>query len=394
MTYGGFRDIRLCRGCRAPNEWRTCFAMDPMPLAGEFSASIDKARNAPLYPLTWVQCERCTLVQVREDVDDGELFGSYHYASSAVPGLVRHFESYADYLLRLAGRSRVRVLEIGCNDGVLLSRLPDSWERVGVDPSDVARNQAAPGYVLIPEPFTSALARDLATDGHFDLVTSSNTLAHLSDLADVLEGVSCVLSPAGMLIIEVHDLDATLAGGQWDTVYHEHKVEWSERSLRRCLSAAGLEVTLVDHLPLHGGLLRVIATRSDGGMVQSTTGLPVEHAALRRLQEMYDGRRRTPLYEELCDRLDNGATLCAYGASGRANVWLNQVPEIAFAFVVDESPLRQGRWLPRIAAPVVAPRRLYEVATDCCVITAWNYAADIRARHSAYQGAWYSTFAN
>ena len=393
MTAGRYTVIESCRGCGEalgdPTRW---LEMEPMPLAGAFSPTPESARDAAIYPLTLIGCPRCRLVQVREDVSGEELFSEYRYSSSTVPGLVRHFDRYADELLQLLGNGKARVLEIGCNDGVLLSRLPRSWDLTGVDPSDVAAAGSRADYRLISAPFTPALAMELAEAGPFDLVTSSNTLAHLSDLAGAFEGIAHLLGPEGLFVMEVHDLDATLASGQWDTVYHEHKVEWSEASLRTCLARAGLGVVQVERLPLHGGALRVTSRPCAPERDRATLPDDVENAGLRRLRASYEARRLTPLYRRLMEVLDKGGVLCAYGASGRANVWLNQLSDLDVAFVADDSPLRMGTWLPRVAIAVVGATRLYESSTDGCLVTAWNHAQDIVERHPGYRGAWFPTF--
>src|SRR5450432_880174 len=86
-----FRLLEHCRGCHSnPQLWREVLRMDPMPLAGQYSRSPEDARAARRYPLTWVECTRCGLVQILEDVSDRILFTAYNYASSTVPGLVRH----------------------------------------------------------------------------------------------------------------------------------------------------------------------------------------------------------------------------------------------------------------------------------------------------------------
>ncbi|MFM8360978.1 MAG: hypothetical protein ACKOET_20690, partial [Verrucomicrobiota bacterium] len=136
--------LRQCRGCHAPASGLVpVLRMEPMPLAGMFCPSADTARTAPVFPLTWVRCPDCGAVQVAEDISGAQLFEEYHYASSTVPGLVRHFRGFADTLAAFHGRdSRRTCLEIGCNDGVLLHQLPPGWQRLGVDPSDVSRRAA------------------------------------------------------------------------------------------------------------------------------------------------------------------------------------------------------------------------------------------------------------
>ena len=133
-----------------------------MPLAGQFCLNREEAIAAAKFPLTWVQCARCKLVQVHQDVPDSSLYTTYNYGSSTVTPLVRHFDEYAEELrLRYGNATTFHILEIGCNDGVLLRRLPSNWRCVGVDPSDVARKAMIDrpnGYSLINQAFTSALS--------------------------------------------------------------------------------------------------------------------------------------------------------------------------------------------------------------------------------------------
>lgn len=352
-----------CRACGGATD--PVFEMEPMPLAGGFTVTRQEALDAPTYPLTWRSCRRCGLVNAAPDIPDDVLFRHYRYASSDVPALVRHHADYAAFLRsRFAPKVPVRVLEIGCNDGVLLKQLPVEWERVGVDPSDVARD-AVTDYGLVPVPFTSNLARAL---GKFHLVTSSNAFAHFSGIGDAFAGVASVLRHGGEFWVEVHDLDATLSTGQWDTVYHEHKVEWSEDALRVVAAMHGLDHLGTVRLPLHGGLLRMGFRRAFTVSVPEPS--PREFGALRASY----GRREAPALPD---------ESVAYGAAGRGTVYLNQVRANVGA-VIDGSPRRAGRWVPGVALPILSPWEFERADPPAALITAWNHAADIKARHPEY----------
>lgn len=364
--------MTTCRGCRGVR-LDAVFEMDPMPLAGAFAATQSEALRADAFPLNWLWCSNCGLVNVVPDIPDAVLYETYHYASSDVPALLRHFTDYAALLKERFATARV--LEIGCNDGVLLKRLPAHWNAVGVDPSDVAA-AAQSGYALYNQPYTSDLAGEL---GPFDLVVASNSLAHFTDLADALEGLT--ISVKGEVWIEVHDLQATLNSGQWDTVYHEHKVEWSAGALLHLMARHGFELISLTTLPLHGGLLR--AGFRKGNALVATSG-PPDCSILR---EAYQRRRESNVY-----RLLRGANAVAYGAAGRATVFFNQLPELQFRYVVDGSRQRSGRFVPGVGYPIVLPERFDADQPPMTLISAWNHATDIRAAHPAYAGRWLTAF--
>lgn len=392
-----YQFINRCRGCQAnANALDPVLTMSPMPLAGLFCDTQEEAENAPRFPLTWLYCRRCGLVQVGEDVADCDLFEKYHYASSSVPTLVRHFENYATELAARYGESSpIQLLEIGCNDGVLLRKLPTSWKLTGVDPSDVARNAAALNgerYDLAPRAFTPTLVEEMRWTESWDIVTGSNCLAHISNLEEVFVGVSMALKPAGWFWVEVHDLAALLKGAQWDTIYHEHKAEWSEKSLKHCLEKVGFDLREVQRLSLHGGILRCCFQKTKTAKEPPTADRRSLKKDLAKLREAYANRRQTNAVQKLIKAQKQGLPVAAYGASGRASVYLNQMPELRFSYIVDDAPLRKNRFLPGEATPILDRSLLHKEPPAKVLITAWNCREDIVKKNAHFPGQWLTAF--
>lgn len=366
-----------------------------MPLAGAFYPDLPSALSSPVFPLTWIQCAQCGLIQVSEDIPDTLLFSDYHYASSSVAGLVRHFESYAELLTeKYSPHHPINFLEIGCNDGVLLRRLPPSWNLIGVDPSNVAQDGVSLSqqrYRLHNVPFSKSLMLDEQLENSIDVISGSNCLAHVSDPLEIFEAAYLGLRTGGHFWIEVHDLDALLRGHQWDTIYHEHKMEWSEDSLRRCLAPIGFAHVHTQRLPLHGGLLRMCFQKTELPLLISTKVISRD-PRLIALRRAYESRHETPAAATLRNAQDAGQRIAAYGAAGRANVYLNQMSELHFEYVVDESPLRANSFLAKIGTPVVPLEVFMRLPPKHCLITAWNYREDIIRKNPNYSGDWLVAF--
>jgi SAM-dependent methyltransferase len=384
--------IHRCRGCHA-GHLTVVFTMEPMPLAGQFCNTYEAALVAKRYPLTWVQCDACRLVQVAEDIPSSELFEVYNYSSSSVTPLVRHFTEYAKMLEANYGRDAVvNFLEIGCNDGVLLKQLSPNWSILGVDPSDVAAKASVnEGFPLANKCFTTEFVIEQKLVGAVDVITGSNCLAHISDLFDVFRACALALRKDGELWIEVHDLDALLKANQWDTIYHEHKVEWSRESLAACVCRHGFELRDIYRLSLHGGLLRARFRRCDVAS-KFPKVITNNKLHLETLQKSYNERHTSLAAQSLAGTTAAGGHIAAYGASGRANVYLNQMPFLKFAFIVDESPLRIGKFLPCVGTPIVDRAELVRSNAKKCLVTAWNYASEIRSKNRNFSGEWLTAF--
>ena len=64
-----------------------------------------------------------------------------------------------------------RVLDVGCNDGTLLSYYPDQFEKYGVDPSDVAQETNGDATV-VQDIFPSNELKNPLKEKQMDIITS------------------------------------------------------------------------------------------------------------------------------------------------------------------------------------------------------------------------------
>jgi SAM-dependent methyltransferase len=345
------------------------------PLAGVFPEFPESVEKVSRYPLDLTRCDACSLLQVTNLPPIQEVFhADYRYSSSTVPGLVRHFEGFADWLFRILGTGAL-VFEFGCNDGVLLERLrARGIECSGIDASDNVASLAREKRLNVSTGFlTPQFVHGAGLSGSFDLVTCSNVFAHIHDLGSVLESVRLLLRPSGLFAVEVHDGDLLIKECQFDTIYHEHLTYFTESTLREVLAREGFEFVRCEKTPMHGGSLRFLA-RSAGKRTDAGGNSPTSHVEVVSSMKGAVERCRREL-QELYAR--NGK-LVGYGAAGRSQMFLNVTGTgKLFDQVFDDSPLRQGRFVAGTDIPISA----YSGQLGrCVVLLAWNYAPEISAR--------------
>lgn len=106
------------------------------------------AKEAP--PLRKIRCslvrcdpmrdeQACGLLQMEQSVPPEVLYSAYWYRSGTNNTMRSHLRGIVESACAMSKLDVATVLDIGCNDGTLLSAYPPSYRKFGIDPSDVAR---------------------------------------------------------------------------------------------------------------------------------------------------------------------------------------------------------------------------------------------------------------
>ncbi|MCE9556235.1 MAG: methyltransferase domain-containing protein [Planctomycetes bacterium] len=380
-----------CRGCGQPALSRM-FSLGNVPGVNAFFTPEEVGRERP-YPLDVAWCRECTLVQLESIVPPGELFSHYQHLSSASQSNVRHLGELAALLTsRLGISQQSKVLEIGSNDGTLLSAIKGASQAdvLGVDPArNLAEYAQQKGVDQISDFFTPELADKIVAErGARDLVVALNVVAHTPDVSSLLNGIARVLAPGGTFVMEAVHVMRTILHGEFDTVYHEHVYCFSLTALVPLLRRAGLTVVDVEEIPTQGGSLRVYARRSDSRPVAA------DSVAKLLQTEAGEGVRDPATYQSVGDRVrqfkvdllarlkelrQSHGRVFGLGAPARGVVILNYCgigPELLDA-VVDDTPLKQGRLVPGVHIPVVDWNAVERDKPGGYLVLSWNYEREI-----------------
>lgn len=379
--------MHKCASCGEPTS--PIMSFGEVALAGAFLRR-DEIEGERKHPLSLVFCGSCFLLQVPERVVDSDLFGDYFYFSSATRTMRNHFKHYADEVVtRFRPQS---VLEIGCNDGVLLNPLAEKGVRhlVGVDPSEkVTASITDPRIRVVNDYFGPGVI-----DEKFDVVLANNVWAHIEDINGATGAVSECLSDDGVFIFEVNRLDGLVADLQYDWVYHEHRYYYSLLAIDGLLERHGLEVFDMKFLGTHAGSARYYACRSGSRPVSSAVvaqrdreiwlGLGTVARMERFAREANNHRNR--FMAMISDAKAAGKTIAGYGACGRTNTMLQfcGLDSSHIDYIVDDAPAKHGFLTPGSHIPIVTNSMLGN--PDMLIVFAWSFLSEIQDRCSGYKG--------
>ena len=376
----GYKKREYCAGCDG-SDFLNVLSLGEVPLAGVFPLK-EELENESKYPLNLLFCKKCSLVQTDSFIEPQILFEDYRYLSSV--GLSNHFREVAYNLDKKYDVEGLNILEIGCNDGVLLEPLNSLGANVeGVDPAkNIVKLATEKGLSVIEEYFNDETFGGWEFENNYDLVLSNNTFAHIPDIQSVVRGIKHVLKPDGDFIFEVHYLQSLIDGKQWDNIYHEHIFYHSITGLNNLFNKYDMTLIDFEEIPIHSGSIRVTVTNSkrnhppqkvlDRIELESKTIANVEY--LRSYGE--DVRNHITNFNNTIEELQKNYTIAGYGASGRANMFCNltDLNSNIVKFIVDESPERCGRYIANTDIPIVDVETLKNSDVDLLIIFAWNYS--------------------
>jgi SAM-dependent methyltransferase len=389
---------QTCHECRVCGEDSLYPFLDlgSMPPSNGFVASPDEEEQ--FFPLEVVVCDACNHVQLQHTVDREFLFSEYHYFSSASDPLLEHFGAYADAVESKYLDDGDFVVEIGSNDGVLLSQFGETISTLGVDPAEnVAEAARERGVETITELFAPDVAETIVAEyGTADAVCANNVVGHIDDLHGLMEGLDTLLAPEGVFVMEVPYLIDLLSNHQFDTIYHEHISYFSVRALERLVEQFDMQVVDVDRVDVHGGTIRAHIQRQSADRTPERIVSDLEHLELAMgldRRETYDDfadrveRTRTRI-NTLLDLLDDeDVSIVGYGAPAKGNVLLNYCdigPE-RLDYLLDTTPKKQGTYSPGMNVPVRSPEAFQDDPPEYAFLLAWNYKTAILEKEAAYR---------
>lgn len=392
---GTHKTRKTCRFCK-DKDLGLVLDMGLMPHAGNFLKRAELGKEL-YYPLRIYYCRNCSLVQVCDIPNRDTLFSDYKYASSY--SLSSYFERLAKKLSKIIKKGDF-VFEIGSNDGVLLQPLKKlGFKVLGIDPAkNIAEIANSRGIETIVDYFSAKVATEVVTKyGEAELILANNVLAHIDDMDDIAKGIKKLLREDGIFIFEVHYLPDLINKLQYDFFYNEHLCYYLVTPLKKFWEKNGLAIFKVEKTMTHGGSIRVYLKHKSN--TDRKINKSVKHFCdyerknnLLTEKTYLDFSEKVKLHKvNFLKFLNNlnlrGHMVVGYGASGRANTILNYcgVTTDQIEYIVDESPLRYGRFTPGSHIPI---KRLDYFKKDknvkYCILFAASYKKQVLAKNREF----------
>lgn len=361
-------------------------------------------------PLELVLCSLCGLLQLRHTVSGESMYQNYWYRSGTnhtMRTALADIANAAEQLMHL--QPGEAVLDIGCNDGTLLSsyQTPGIY-RIGFDP---AENLAV----------YSRKVADRVVNGFFEseafhrdpdlkirspkIVTSIAMFYDLEEPNKFVSDIKEIMDPDGLWIVQMSYLPLMLKQHDFGNICHEHLEYYSLESLEYLLKLHDFSISDVQLNEVNGGSFRVFirncgadetkfgdatyrmqATERLNTLRAQETKMSLGEAKTYREFAAWVERIKDDVSKFINEQVSRGKKVAIYGASTKGNVMLQYfgLDHELITAASERNPDKWGKVTVGTRIPIVSEEQARAAKPDYFLVLPWHFVDEFRDREKNY----------
>ncbi len=354
-----------CRSCGGTLIHRVDFGAQPLcngylttPTENEFRASLRMA-----------QCRSCSLVQLIDLVPPTNL-------QPREPLQYNEPEGHLDHLANGLPEPPLpvqRICGITYKDESLVKRLANRWASswaIVCPEKDLGITSPSAGIETLQSHLTARGLNDFITRcGPPDLIVARHILEHVPYPQELLRRASAALAPQGRLLLEVPDCSSAFEFLDYSAAWEEHAFYFTPTTFQRTVIRSGWTIehygvypyTLEDCLVIVASHRETEVERLSEVWEQDEQKWQSFVAGFQATRQLWSDR--------LTEYRSKYGQVAMFGAGHLAITFLNilGVGDLV-SFVVDDSPMKIGKFMPGSKLPIQPSKTLAERGVKICLL--------------------------
>lgn len=382
--------IATCRVCHS-RKLVPVVHIKPQFIASTFvKTNKNNPKSKIKIPMTALLCSKCGLVQLKETVEPDLLYAQYFYRSHVTKTMSRDLKTVVgDALSRVSVKSGDAVLDIGCNDGTMISMFPDSLKRVGIDPAkNIDWSHLDKSITVVNDYFPCEALKKY----RFKAITSTAMFYDLNDPNKAVRDIKEILADDGVLCIQVSYLYDTIRDMNFYDFCHEHLEYYSLKSIMYLMEQNGMSVFDASTNAVNGGSLRILVAKKEAKRPVSDS---VQYLLLRERALHLEDPETYHIFEKLISYTttrvreyigrQKGLTI-GLGASTKGNVLLQMcgITKKTLPYISERNPEKVGLRTLGDDIELISEERARSLNPSCVFVIPWNFKAEIVDREREY----------
>lgn len=368
---------------------------------GNVFPSLNEIGNEQKFPFVMSVCTECWQVQLEEFPCVNNMFKNHPYITGLNKPVISHFEQLVNNTVeKFAIPPNSLELDIGANDGTLLSKFRDRGMRVlGIDPCKRTCEIAGHSGITVFEAFWNKESAEAIKHLGIqpDLITATAVFYHVEDIHSFIQGLELIMGENTIFCTQCVYIKDVIDKLQFDHFYHEHTMIHAITPLQGLFAKYGLRLLDVDFYPIHGGSFVLYVGRKESHFPTTSkideAIAEEKRSGLQNLQTYLDFSKRVEKNKEelisLLTQLNNsGKRVFGLGAALKGSTLLNYygIGTDLVECVTEINQHKIGRYTPGTHIPIVSEDAIDE-QPDYYLVLPWNFLDFFMGKYADYLNA-------
>lgn len=377
-----------------------------MPIANNFLTE-KEFKNEYFFEMDVAFDEEYSLFKLNNFPAPEKMFNeNYKFFSSTSKYMELHFKNFYSNLLKFQSNEPTKVIEIGCNDGIMLKNFKiNNLEHLGFEPSKNVAEIARSKGLNITNSFFNSKTFDGSKNflGNTNIIYAANVICHIPNLEALIDSIDAFLSKKGIFVFEEPYLGSMFEQISYDQIYDEHVYIFSVSSIKKIFEKFNFDLFHLEKQITHGGSMRYyISRKGEREILQSVDDYILEEKK-KKIDVIESCLKfksdceisKTNLLKNLKEFKNNSKKICGYAATSKSTTILNfcNIGPDLIECIYDTTPEKIGKYSPGMHIPIVDYEKFKLNYPDIAYLFAWNHKQEIFDKEKEFEkngGKWFS----
>ena len=371
--------------------------------------NVDTDARAGKHDMTLVIDERYGAARLEKCTPIHSMFGKYWYRSGINQTMRTELKGIVDSVTSVQKLEEGDLwLDIACNDGTLLSFVPDGIKKLGIDPAEDSFKEESSKIAddIVQDFFTlENYKKSKFKNKKAKVVTCIAMFYDLDEPVDFLKDVSKVMDDDGLFVIQMSYTPLMIKQLAFDNICHEHVYYWGLASMEKLLKKAGLKIVDCQVNDVNGGSFRIYIKKKKSTLTSFATA-PYRDVCNVRVESLLKWEKGLKLDKEeiwldFFNRIEalkketvdfikaekaKGKIICGYGASTKGNTLLQYfgLDNTLIDAIAERSPYKFGLKTIGTNIPILSEEDVRAMNPDYMLVLPWHFIAEFVKREDEF----------
>jgi SAM-dependent methyltransferase len=369
----------------------------------------DEDARAGKHDMTLVIDERYGAARLEKCTPIHSMFGKYWYRSGINQTMKTELKGIVDSVTSVQKLNEGDLwLDIACNDGTLLSFVPDGIKKLGIDPAeDSFKNESSKiADEVIQDFFTlQNFKKSKFKKKKAKVVTCIAMFYDLDEPVEFLKDVTKVLDDDGLFVLQMSYTPLMIKQLAFDNICHEHVYYWGLASIEKLLKKAGLKIVDCQLNDVNGGSFRIYIKKKKSDVSTFATA-PYRDVCNVRVESLIKWEKGLKLDKEeiwldFYNRIEalkketvdfikaekaKGKVICGYGASTKGNTLLQYfgLDNTLIDAIAERSHYKFGLKTIGTNIPILSEEDVRAMNPDYMLVLPWHFISEFIKREDEF----------